>query len=62
MNLAKGSRAVTVSYAVIYHSSEAMKQKYELDEALTRHSFWIGSANKGTKLGVSRSLIKEAGM
>ena len=47
--------AVAVSYAVMYHSLEALKKKLELDAGLTWHSFRIGSATR-TKLEVRRSV------
>ena len=61
-SLTKGSKAAAVSYAVMYHSLEAMKKELNLGAGLTWHSFRIGSATRGTKLGVRRSVIKGAGM
>ena len=61
-NLARGPKVVAVSYAVMYHSLESMKKELELDPGLTWNSFRIGSATRGTKLGVRRSVIKGAGM
>ena len=49
---------MAVSYAVMYHSLEALKKKLELDDGLPWHSFRIGSATRGAKLGVTRSVIK----
>ena len=46
----------------MYHSLESMKKELELDRGLTWLSFRIGSATRGTKLGVRRSIIKVAGM
>ena len=61
-SLTRGSKGTVVSYAVMYHSLEAMKKELNLDAGLTWHSFRIGSATRGTKLGVRRSVIKGAGL
>ena len=61
-NLTKSPKVAAVSYAVMYHSLESMKKELELDTGLMWHSFRIGSATRGTKLGVRRSVIKGAGM
>ena len=61
-SLTKGSKEKAVSYAVMYHSLEALKKDLDLDPGLTWHSFRIGSATRGTKLGVRRSVIKGAGL
>ena len=56
--MTEGSKAAAVSYAVIYHSLEAMKEELNLDAGLTWYSFRLESATRGTKLGVRRSVIK----
>jgi hypothetical protein len=57
----KGSRNVSVTYAVAYHGLEDLKERLGLDNSLKWHSFCIGSATKGTILGVRRTVVKGAG-
>ena len=61
-SLTKGSKGIAVSYATMYNSLEALKKTLGLDPGLTWHSFRIGSATRGTKLGVRRSVLKGAGL
>ena len=61
-SLTKGSKGKAVSYAAMYNSLEALKKGLGLDPGLTWHSFRIGSATRGTKLGVRRSVVKGAGL
>jgi hypothetical protein len=50
-----------VTYAVAYHGLEYLKERLGLDNSLKWHSFSIGSATKGTSLGVRRTVVKGAG-
>ena len=50
-----------VTYSMMYQALEAAKERLGLEESLTWHSFRIGSATKGTVLGVRRSVVKGAG-
>ena len=49
-NLGKGPKREAVTYSIMYQSG-----------SLTWHSFRIGSATRGTSLGVRRSVVKGAG-
>ena len=60
-NLKKGARSVAATYAVMYQALEGAKERLGLDKNLTWHSFRIGSATRGTVLGVRRSVVKGAG-
>ena len=61
LNVGKGAKVVAVTYSVMYHALEGAKERLGLEKSLTWHSFRIGSATRGTKLGVRRSVIKVAG-
>ena len=50
-----------VTYAISYKWLQLAKNKLDLEDGLTWHCFRIGAANRGSKLGVSRGIIKEAG-
>ena len=60
-NVKKGARSVAATYAVMYQALEGAKEKLGLDTNLILHSFRIGSATRGTVLGVRRSVGKGAG-
>jgi hypothetical protein len=45
---------------VAYHVLEDLKERLGLDSSLKWHYFRIGSAPKGTFLGVRRSVVKGA--
>ena len=55
-------RKVCVSYAVAYRCLEKLKTELGLSAGLTWHCFRIGAASRGAQLGVSRGMIKEAGL
>ena len=60
--LRKKGKGKSVTYNVMYNSLEAMKARMDLDKSITWHSFRIGSASRGTSLGVSRNVVKRAGL
>ena len=45
-------KSMAASYAMMYQAPEGAKEKLGLDKNLTWHSFWIGSATRGSVLGV----------
>ena len=57
----RGNRRVATTYGVMYAALEDMKQRLVLDGSLTWHSFRKGSATKGNRLGVRRTVLKGAG-
>ena len=50
-----------VIYNVMYSALEEMKTRLDLEASLNWNSFRIGPATKGTKMGVSRNVLKKAG-
>ena len=61
-NLEKGSKAVLVAYPMMYRGFEDIKVRLGLHANLTWHSWRIGSASRGNRLGVRRTSIKAAGL
>ena len=57
----RGNRRVSATYGLMYHALEDLKQRLGLDTSLTCHSSRKGSATKGNKLGVRRTVLKGAG-
>lgn len=60
--LGKRGKVKAVSYNVMYNTLEAMKARMGLDKSITWHSYRIGAATRGTALGVSRNVVKKAGL
>ena len=60
-NLGKGPKREAVTYSIMYQALEGAKGRLGLEGSLTWHSFRIGSATRGTSLGVRRSVVKGAG-
>lgn len=60
-SLRNGAKLMPATYAVMYQALEGSKERLGLDPNLTWHSFRIGSATRGTMLGVRRSVVKGAG-
>lgn len=50
-------KRMSVTYNMMYSVFEEMKTRLDLEA-----SFWMGSATKGTKRGVSRNVLKRDGM
>ena len=50
-----------VTYAMAYKWLEMAKINLDLEDGLTWHCFRIGAASRGSELGGSRGIIKEAG-
>ena len=60
-NLGSGEKRMGVTYNVMYSALEEMKTRLDLEPSLTWHSFRIGAATKGTRMGVSRNVLQKAG-
>ena len=60
-SLERGNKKVATTYGIMYQALEDLKQRLCLDGSLTWHSFRKGSATKGNKLGVRRTVLQGAG-
>ena len=60
-SLEKGNKKVSTTYGMMYQALEDLKQRLSLDVSLTWHSFRKGSATKGNRLGVRRTVLQGAG-
>ena len=60
-SLERGNKKVATTYGIMYQALEDLKQRLCLDVSLTWHSFRKGSATKGNRLGVRRTVLQGAG-
>ena len=61
-NLVKGNKGVAVAYSMMYRGLEDLKGRLGLEANLIWHSWRIGAATKGNRLGVRRTTVKAAGL